>query len=263
MRDSPLFHGPIENFWPWPFLLPDVYFVTTRFDHRSISDEDFSRYGVPLTPDLQSAVNKRRAEFLAGRLCAHRALFILNGKGGFPATRKDRAPQWPQGCVGSITHSDTWAAALVAHQNNYLGLGLDIERRLSNTGGHKLAGGIFTAGESARLARLPPEQLGLMVTLTFSLKESLFKALYPLVGKFLYFEHIELLDWDTTAGVARLRLLCELNSEWPAGREQDAHFCQIDGHLLSLVAIPSKPLGLSEPLGLSKPSGFTDANDAT
>lgn len=74
------------------------------------------------------------------------------------------------------------------------------------------------------------------MTLTFSLKESLFKALYPLVGKFFYFEHAELVEWDDR-GQARMRLLRDLSHEWPAGRELEAQFCHFHGQLLSLVAI--------------------------
>ena len=74
------------------------------------------------------------------------------------------------------------------------------------------------------------------MTLTFSLKESLFKALYPLVGRRFYFEDAELLAWDAE-GRARLRLLCDLSAEWHHGRELEAQYALFDGRLLSLVAV--------------------------
>ena len=76
----------------------------------------------------------------------------------------------------------------------------------------------------AELQRLDYSQLGLGVTLTFSLKESLFKALYPLTRQRFYFEHAELLEWSVE-GYARLRLLTDLSADWQAGRELEGQFC--------------------------------------
>ena len=232
------FFNPIENFWPRALPLADVHLVATRFEHRPLSEDEFSSYGVPLPATLHSAAHKRRAEFLAGRLCAQHALRMLNGQGCVPGIRQDRAPQWPRSSVGSITHSNIWAAALVASAEHYMGLGLDIEPCLSNSDGRKLAQGILTTGEWSRCAQHPAEQFGLILTLTFSLKESLFKALYPLTGTRFYFEHAELVDWDLTRGVARLRLLKNLDHKWLAGRELDAYFCQVEQHIISIVAVP-------------------------
>ena len=85
------------------------------------------------------------------------------------------------------------------------------------------------------LERLDHRQLGLAVTLTFSLKESLFKALYPLVLTRFYFHDAELLAVD--GATARLRLLVDLHADWPRGSELDGHFVEFDGYLLSVVAV--------------------------
>ena len=86
------------------------------------------------------------------------------------------------------------------------------------------------------MAAASPDQTALWVTLTFSVKESLFKALYPIVQKRFYFEHAEVLEW-TEAGSVRLRLLTDLSAEWRNGAELDAQFGVQDGQLLSLVSI--------------------------
>lgn len=148
--------------------------------------------------------------------------------------------------MGSITHSDTWAAALVAYQTDYLALGLDVEHCLSNSEGKKLAPGILTAAERAHLSRLAPEQLGLMVTLIFSVKESLFKALYPVVGIRFYFADAELTEWNMTTGRARLRLLRHLGPAWPRGKELDARFYHAEQHIFSLVALPAQNTGIQD-----------------
>ena len=74
------------------------------------------------------------------------------------------------------------------------------------------------------------------VTLTFSLKESLFKTLYPLTRQRFYFEHAEVLEWSAE-GLARLRLLTDLSPEWQQGSELQGQFCLQDGHLLSLISV--------------------------
>ena len=83
---------------------------------------------------------------------------------------------------------------------------------------------------------MPAELHALAVTLTFSIKESLFKALYPLVHKRFYFEHAEVLEWSAE-GPVRMRLLTDLSEEWQHGRELQGQFAVQDDHLLSLVAI--------------------------
>ena len=236
-------HSPnftlIEHSWPWQQRFPNVYWVTTRFDHHPLSPQDWLHHGVALPSSLNRASPKRRAEFLAGRLCAQRALLRLQGRVSVPSIGPDRAPLWPNGAVGSITHSDNWAAALVAKQAQFFGVGIDMERYLSNEDGQKLAGALLTANERERLNGLTVEQFALMVTVIFSLKESLFKALYPLVGKHFYFEDAELIAWDTTTGTAQLRLLSDLDHQWPAGRELEAYFALKDGHVISVVMVPN------------------------
>ncbi|MGH8354078.1 MAG: 4'-phosphopantetheinyl transferase family protein, partial [Pseudomonas sp.] len=154
-----------------------------------------------------------------------------------PAVGADRAPPGPAGVVGSITHGGGWAAALVARREDWRGLGLDMEQLLAPARAERLAGEILTPVELRRLPALDAEQRARLVTLTFSLKESLFKALYPLVQKRFYFQDAELLEWRED-GSARLRLLSALSADWPSGAELDGQFALFDGRLLSLVGVP-------------------------
>ena len=179
---------------------------------------------------------KRQAEFLAGRLCARAALHRLDGLDCIPAIGEDRAPVWPTHISGSITHSTGHAAAIVGHKAQWRGLGMDLENLLSLERAERLAGEILTVDELQRMGTVDREQIALLVTLTFSVKESLFKALYPIVGKRFYFEHAEVLEWSDSGSV-RLRLLTDLSSEWSHGTELAAQFALEDGQLLSLVAI--------------------------
>jgi enterobactin synthetase component D len=126
-----------------------------------------------LPDDLTHAVPKRRSEFLAGRLMAALAL----RQAGLPEIvgRTGRAPVWPEGVAGSITHSKDRAIAAVS--TRYRGVGLDCEALVSTDRAMQLAATIFSETE----ARLRPDPLpfGTFFTLVFSAKEALYKALSP------------------------------------------------------------------------------------
>lgn len=228
----PVCCSPLLDHWPLPRALPGVQMLSTRFDPSLLDIEDFQRWGIP----APQAVSKRQTEFLAGRLCAYEALRRATGVASIPAVGEDRAPCWPAGVVGSITHGAGWAAAVAARAEQWRGLGLDVERLLASTRADRLAGEILTPRELESYGDLDDSQRATLVTLTFSIKESLFKALYPLVNKRFYFQEAEVIHHDDN-GQARLRLLNDLSQEWKSGAELEGQFVQFDGYLLSLVSI--------------------------
>ncbi len=239
MNSSPLLPAcctPLNAHWPLPNVLPDTVLLSTHFDPSQLLADDFHRSAIEPPPSIQRSVAKRQAEFLAGRFCARAALQQLEGSNVIPAIGEDRAPVWPAHICGSITHSTGRAAAIVANKQHWRGLGMDLENLLNPERAERLAGEILTSAEMQRMASGARDQLALWVTLTFSVKESLFKALYPIVQKRFYFEHAEVLEW-TLDGAVRLRLLTDLSSEWRHGTELDAQFGIHDGQLLSLVSI--------------------------
>ncbi len=224
----------LSDHWPLPLALSGVQLISTRFDPAQLHAEDFARSGIAAV----SGVAKRQTEYLAGRLCAREALRRVTGIASVPAVGADRAPQWPTEVSGSITHGSGWAGAMAGHASTWRGLGLDVERRLAPARAERLAAQILTPAELQQLQDLAPEQRAARISLTFSLKESLFKALYPLVLQRFYFQDAELLSCHAD-GSARLRLLIKLGSDWPAGSELEGQFVEFDGFLLSLIAIPA------------------------
>lgn len=226
---------PLQPHWPLPQPLSGAYLVSTRFDASRLNADDFARCEIPAVP----GASKRQCEYLAGRLCARHALWQLTGHASVPAVGEDRAPQWPAGIVGSITHSAGHAAALVAHANNWRGLGMDLERLLSPERSQRLAGEILTSHELLRLQQLDPALHPWLISLTFSAKESLFKALYPLVGQRFYFQDAQVLEWSPT-GRLRLGLLKSLNGEWVRGTEVEGQFAELESQLLTLVSIANQ-----------------------
>jgi len=220
--------------WLLPTRLDGACMVSSQFDPALWHEEQFALAGIAPA----RGVAKRQSEFLAGRICAREALVQLRGEPGVPAVGEDGAPQWPGGVVGSITHGQGRALAVVAPAQRIQGLGLDIETLLPPARAERLQGEILSADELRRLDGLDEIERAQAITLTFSIKESLFKALYPLVGRRFYFHDAELLEHDAS-GNARLRLLIDLSTDWRSGALLDGQFACFDERLLSLVAIPA------------------------
>ncbi|MEO9332431.1 4'-phosphopantetheinyl transferase superfamily protein [Pseudomonas guguanensis] len=223
--------SPLDDHDPLPRPLAGAQLISTRFDPALLMEDDFARCAIAPV----RGVAKRQAEYLAGRLCAREALRRVTGQPSVPAVGADRAPQWPSGVVGSITHGDNWAAALVAPDTRWRALGMDVERLLPAARALRLQDEILTPAEVQRLQALDDEARAARISLTFSLKESLFKALYPLTLTRFYFHDAELLEFDQDS--ARLRLLIDLNTHWRSGAELDGQFGLFDGRVLSLVAV--------------------------
>ncbi|MDP9940951.1 4'-phosphopantetheinyl transferase family protein [Ectopseudomonas alcaliphila] len=223
--------SPLDTHNPLPNALAGAQLISTRFDPALLAEGDFARCDIPPV----RGVAKRQAEYLAGRLCAREALRRVTGQASVPAVGEDRAPQWPRGVVGSITHGDNWAAALVAARDQWRTVGMDVERLLPAERAQRLQGEILTPAELQRLQALGEQARAARISLTFSLKESLFKALYPLTLTRFYFHDAELLEASQDS--ARLRLLIDLHPDWRTGAELDGQFALFDNKVLSLVAV--------------------------
>ncbi|NNG97962.1 4'-phosphopantetheinyl transferase family protein [Gordonia araii] len=130
------------------------------------------------------AVEKRRKEFITARHCARIALGEL-GIEPVPIMRGERdMPLWPDGVVGSITHTAGYRAAIVAYAMQIRSLGIDAEPH------EPLPDGVLdlTSLEVERdvLAQRPD---GLhWDRLLFCAKETTYKAWFPLTRRWLGFE---------------------------------------------------------------------------
>ena len=228
--------SPPLRIWPFVHAQPAVALYSCSFDAQALSPQAFVQAGISAPAHIQRAVAKRQTEFLAGRLCARSALQAQAPDQTAPGQDAEGAPQWPAGLCGSITHSNGLAAAAVASRQDFLGLGLDAEVLMSNTRAQRLAAQILCPDELQRMACLPASEHAWLVSLTFCSKESLFKALYPLVGQRFYFQDAELLECHAD-GRLQLRLLRDLAPQWPKDSLLSGQHAALGSHLLSLVSI--------------------------
>lgn len=137
---------------------------------------------------------KRRAEFLAGRRAAHRALVRAGAPAGPVMRGNDSAPQWPEGWSGSITHDTRRALAVAAPGRVRIGVDLEDLTRVQSA-----AAVSALCLTSSEMLRFDTPRAALCA---FSAKEAVYKAMAPdtaskfwLAGIHLEHEAPNLLSW--------------------------------------------------------------------
>lgn len=171
------------------------------------------------------AVPARLREFAAGRAAVARALAAL----GLPPLAvpmgADRAPLWPAGVTGSITHTATACLAAVAPAAQLAGLGLDLEpdRPLPPD----LWDSVLTPAERAAL---PADDPGGRALTLFCAKEAAYKAQYPLTRTLIDFHTLQIAPDDA-------RFTARLTRPVPplaAGRALPGAWGRAGGHVLAV-----------------------------
>ena len=145
---------------------------------------------------MARAVPKRRNEFFAGRLAAHRAMERCNMPASPVPMGKDRAPEWPTGLVGSISHCDRACVAMVADKTRYQSVAVDIEPDEALP--DEVMSMVCLPSERSWLDARPVDERGRLARVIFSIKECAYKLQYPVTKKMLDFSDVNVvLDLDT------------------------------------------------------------------
>lgn len=144
---------------------------------------------------VANAVEIRQNTYSTGRYSAKAALDCL----GISLThypdglirQSDGAVKWPEGSLGSISHTDDWAVAAVAKTGGqYSSIGIDLEQI------DRVEEGVLriiaTEDERSYLQANPALRWGRVGL--FSIKESLYKCLRPIYGEFIKFEDVQISD---------------------------------------------------------------------
>ncbi|WP_396957789.1 4'-phosphopantetheinyl transferase [Nitrosomonas sp.] len=193
------------------------------YDAARYDESLFRTLRIPKPEQLQRAVTKRKAEFLAGRYCALRALERAGHPGSHIGIGNQRQPIWPEGACGAISHARQLAVAVVAHDADVYGLGVDVEEALTADAMVQIQSFVLNADEYSLLSSVPLrcEQL---VTLIYSIKESFFKAAFPLVQHYFDFDAISLLEVDVSKGECCFQINTSLHPVLRQGRQLRGRF---------------------------------------
>jgi 4'-phosphopantetheinyl transferase EntD len=187
---------------------------------------------------IRNAVQKRRHEFATARWCARRAMVSL----GLPASPvlpgRRGAPQWASSVVGSMTHCAGYRAAALARTSDFSAIGIDAEPNEALP--EDLLESIALPQEVHWVRQLLASAPGVAWDrLLFSIKESVYKAWFPLTWRELDFEDA-LITVDPVRRTFRARLLLSpaaMAPTDPAGFT--GRFSAERGVLISAIAVPA------------------------
>ena len=194
---------PISHFGSQPAvsdaLFPTLFPQTVVLKYRRIPGDPGDLHPVE-AEHVAKAVPKRVAEFAAGRACARAALAEFGVRAVTLPAAPDRQPLWPDGFIGSITHTAGFCAAAVARRSNILAIGLDTE--IAGAPTEDIWPVISRGEELAWIRSLPGGDRYAAITLLFAAKEAFYKCQYPLVGEWLDFHDlaVQVREWGEPAG---------------------------------------------------------------
>ena len=200
-----------------------------------LGDDPDARLMPEEEPDVAKAVEKRVREYTIARSCARRAL----GKLGLPEVAilrgNKRQPLWPDGIVGSITHTRGYYAAAVARADEVLTVGIDAEQHAVLPDG--VLGVVTVPEEREMLAGLGTHNGVHWDRILFSAKESVYKAWFPLTEKWLGFGDARL-TFQPDENTFSAKLLVEppiVRGEPLTGFE--GRFLVRDGYVVTAIAV--------------------------
>lgn len=177
----------------------------------------------------------RKKEFLLGRLCAIKAHEMHFGSEllTLPASA-DRSPLWPKNVIGSISHNQNWVGAALTGAQQLLGIGIDFE--VIGRAKLELTRYILNSHDLNFHQSLNSREL---LTLIFSAKESLYKALYPQVKCFFGFEAAAVKEIDLLNGTFKIELIKDISSLYgPNSRFHfEGRFTIVEGNCLTVLEI--------------------------
>lgn len=163
----------------------------------------------PIWPEeaerVARAVEQRRKEFRAGRTLARQALAAVGARACGIGASEAGAPVWPDGFVGSISHTGPMVWAVAARRSDVRTIGVDLEAIARFSAGIERR--VLTSREIRNaLAGLAGAERQAIVATVFSAKEAFYKMQHPISGRRLGFQDAEVAV-DAAGGRFELTLL--------------------------------------------------------
>lgn len=180
---------------------------------------------------VASAIDRRQQEFAAGRLAAYRAQRALGLQHRPVPMGADRAPVWPDGLRGTISHHGGLAAAAVSNHTDIRALGLDIEPDEPLPG--EIVDTVLLPEERAWLSDMA--EPGKAARAIFCIKEAVYKAQYPLTGQIIGFDAVKI---EFEQGQGRFAAVFQQDcSPFCRGERLHGHCTRAAGLILSGLTI--------------------------
>jgi 4'-phosphopantetheinyl transferase EntD len=195
-------------------------------------EKSFSNW---LPEKMKNVAQIRQQEFIAGRYCAFQAAKMVGFDLVTLPSAETREPLWPEGVFGSITHSKKMAISCVSVSDALSSVGVDAEELIKPSLSAEVEKVIATDEELALLGKIEYQK---GITILFSAKEALYKALFPLVRTFIDFKEVKLTQLNSDEGSFELELLStNVKLSNYLGRYKGS-FKQLGETIVTVVSVP-------------------------
>ncbi len=194
-----------------------VFQTSIHFEGKDFCSDLWEMY-YPVS--FKSFALKRKSEFVAGRLCAQSAIERLTSEQQkFLPIGESGAALWPEGIVGSITHTNNFASAVAGKSSEIESLGIDAENWITKNRMDKIKEFIVSRTELIQINDHINFSESNIFTLLFSAKESIYKCFSPLLGNSMSFLDVEISFKDISTNQFQYRFLKNFSPRFPKGFE--------------------------------------------
>lgn len=188
---------------------------------------------------VAKAIPKRRLEFAAGRAAGRAAMAQIGGNPVAIPMSSNRAPIWPAGFVGSISHDDRACVAVAGVADRWAAVGIDIEP--DQDFDQTLVSEICTTDEQIWLRSLPIHHQLRMARTIFSVKECAYKCQFALTGEIFGFDRFETSFIDPNQSHFEVQFTRDTGC-FRTGSRLNGRLVRTDAHVISFMAIAKKSI---------------------
>ncbi|MEG3756172.1 4'-phosphopantetheinyl transferase family protein [Psychromonas arctica] len=192
--------------------------ASCTFSSARFNDKHFNMLDIAFPSMLNKAVAKRKSEFLAGRYLAKIIMKHLQFQDKNIGINEHKAPVWPQELLGSITHSRETAHCVITKLQSHKYIGIDVEHWLSTEDANSLMNNIVSDQNEYQIL-LPYINFEQAITLIFSAKESLYKAIFKEFEHYVDFHVAKVTKVNFNTRLLTLTLCQDLSKKMYSGRE--------------------------------------------
>jgi len=157
---------------------------------------------------------ERKNEYLCGRVLAQAVLNHHFGLDQPITSMHEPLPIWPTHVLGSVSHSQNKLIVALSKNANYLGI--DIEHWVTSEFAQESAHLVLTQSEFDLWKSKAAEffDFARYVSLIFSIKESLYKAVYPTAKQYIDFLEASIVDINFENQTLTLSFLPEIQQRY-------------------------------------------------
>lgn len=178
---------------------------------------------------------ERKNEYLCGRVLAQAVLNHHFGLDQSITSMHEHLPIWPTHVLGSISHSQN--KLIVALSSNAVYLGIDIEHCVTSEFAQESAHLILTPCELELWKNKACEcfDFAHYVSLIFSIKESLYKAVYPTAKQYIDFLEASIVDINFENQTLTLTFLLEIQQRYQLLEQYQGGWAVEQDHIMTWV----------------------------